>query len=134
MEQSLHLEIISPEHTSVNDRVSYVSLPGINGELGILPEHTPLLVALDIGKVYYRQDSDDHYVFISAGFAEVSNNKVTVLTEAAEKASEIDVARAQEAKKRAEARLLKAEEDIDMARAEAAMHRAIIRLNISSLQ
>lgn len=134
MEQSLHLEIISPEHTSVNDQVSYVSLPGINGELGILPEHTPLLVALDIGKVYYRQDSDDHYVFISAGFAEVSNNKVTVLTEAAEKASEIDVARAQEAKKRAEACLLKAEEDIDMARAEAAMHRAIIRLNISSLQ
>lgn len=134
MEQSLHLEIISPDHTIVNDRVTYVSLPGVNGELGILPEHIPLMAALDIGKLHYRQDAENYYVFISAGFAEVSNNKVTVLTEAAEKASEIDVARAQAAKERAKARLLKAEEDIDMARAEAAMHRAIMRLNISSLQ
>lgn len=133
MEQSLHLEIISPNRTIVNEQVTYVSLPGVNGELGILPEHIPLMTALDIGKLYYRQGSEIYYVFISAGFAEVSNNKVTVLTEAAEKASEIDVARAQAAKERAKARLLKSEEDIDMARAEAAMHRAIIRLNISSL-
>ncbi|AGC49820.1 F0F1 ATP synthase subunit epsilon [Lawsonia intracellularis] len=133
MEQSLHLEIISPDHTIVSDRVTYVNLPGVNGELGILPGHIPLMAALDIGKLHYQQDSKNYYVFISAGFAEVSNNKVTVLTEAAEKASEIDVARAQAAKERAKARLLKAEEDIDMARAEAAMHRAIIRLNISSL-
>lgn len=133
MEQSLHLEIISPSRTIVNEQVTYVSLPGVNGELGILPEHIPLMTALDIGKLYYRQGSEIYYIFISAGFAEVSNNKVTVLTETAEKASEIDVARAQAAKERAKARLLKSEEDIDMARAEAAMHRAIIRLNISSL-
>ena len=133
MEQSLHLEIISPDHTIVSEQVTYVNLPGVNGELGILPGHIPLMAALDIGKLHYQQDSKNYYVFISAGFAEVSNNKVTVLTEAAEKASEIDVARAQAAKERAKARLLKAEEDIDMARAEAAMHRAIIRLNISSL-
>lgn len=133
MEQSLHLEIISPNRTIVNEQVTYVSLPGVNGELGILPEHIPLMTALDIGKLYYRQGSEIYYVFISAGFAEISDNKVTVLTEAAEKANEIDVARAQAAKERAKARLLKSEEDIDMARAEAAMHRAIIRLNISSL-
>lgn len=133
MESLLHLEVVSPDQTVINEHVDYVSLPGINGELGILPQHLPLLSVLTIGKLYYRQGASTYYAFIAGGFVEISSNKVTILTEAAERSKDIDISRAQKARERAEAYLLKNVEDSDIKRAEAAIHRAIIRLEISRI-
>lgn len=130
----LHLEVVSPEQVVISEDVNYVSLPGMNGELGILPEHLPLLAALKIGEMHYTQGTSTHYVFISGGFVELSDNTLTILTDAAERASNINTERALQAKRRAEARLMKTTEDIDIARAQAAMQRAMIRLTISRLQ
>ena len=91
-----------------------------------------MLSALKVGDLYYRQGSETHWVFVSGGFAQISDNKVTVLAESAELASDINVDRAQEAKARAEKRLAEAQPDTDVARAELALKRAISRIRVAS--
>ena len=131
MNNALQLEVVTPDKQVVSQQVSYVSAPGIEGEFGVLPNHVNLLSALAVGSLRFNADGKNQNVFISGGFADVSNNKVTVLAEAAELASDIDQARAQAAKERAEKRLAEHSDKVDAHRAEAALQRAIMRLNLA---
>lgn len=133
MESTLQLEIVTPDKVVVSQTVDYVGVPGTEGEFGVLPNHIPLLSALAIGELYYRADGKTEHVFVSGGFAEVSNNVLSVLAESAEVGHNIDVARAQAAKERAEERIETGGQDIDMLRAELAFHRAVERLRIASM-
>lgn len=130
MEKSLHLEIVTPDRLVLSETVDYVGAPGFEGEFGILPNHIPFLSALSIGSLYYKANGRTYYVFISGGFADVSDNKVTILAEAAERSEDIDIDRARKAKERAEQRLSQMKEKIDHARAQAAMQRAIARMRL----
>ena len=132
MENALQLEVVTPDRQVVSQTVEYVSAPGVEGEFGVLPNHVNLLSALTIGALRFNADGKSQNVFISGGFADVSDNTVTVLAEAAELAENIDQARAQAARERAEKRLEERTEKVDVLRAEAALHRAIIRLNIAA--
>lgn len=130
MEKSLRIELVTPDKLVLSENVEFVGAPGIEGEFGILPNHIPFLTALKIGHLYYKIDGKNYYAFVGGGFAEVSDNKVTVLAESAEKADEIDPTRAEKAKERAEKRLSSSDEGIDRMRAEVALHRAISRLEL----
>lgn len=134
MAKPFHLVIITPDRKVVDETVSYVAAPGILGEVGILPGHLPLLTALSSGRVTYQSGNDRKYAFVNGGFAEVTGDEITVLTESAELLDEIDVPRAQRAYDRAHARLLAPKPDTDIARAEAALHRALQRLHIAALK
>lgn len=131
MANSLHLEIITPDHIVVSRQVEYVSVPGYEGEFGILPHHIAYLSALKVGELVYTIDSKTTAVFISGGFAEVANDKVTILAESAELASDIDVERANQAKTRAQKRLDTKEENLDETRARLALSRAISRIQVA---
>lgn len=127
--EGLHLEIVTPDKIVLETTTDYVGAPGVDGEFGVLPGHIPLLSALAIGALYYKKDGTVHWVFISGGFAEVAENKVMILAEAAELAQEIDIDRAQQARERAEARLRTEREHIDVVRAESALLRSIARIH-----
>ncbi|MBG0777594.1 MAG: F0F1 ATP synthase subunit epsilon [Desulfovibrionaceae bacterium] len=128
MEKALTLEIVTPDKLVLSETVDYVGAPGYEGEFGVLPNHIPFLAALQIGNLYYKAGGRTNYVFVSGGFADISNNKVTILAESAEKAEEIDVERARKAKERAEQRMAQQKEKLDYARAQAALQRAMSRL------
>lgn len=128
----LRLEIVTPDQVVLSTDVDYVGAPGVDGEFGVLAGHIPLLTALSIGTLLYRKGNDEDLVFVAGGFAEVANNKITILAQAAELAENIDIERAERAKARAEERLSKKQQDgIDIARAELALKRAVMRLNIA---
>ncbi|HZR26074.1 MAG TPA: F0F1 ATP synthase subunit epsilon [Vicinamibacterales bacterium] len=129
---TLRLEIVSAERSLVNETVDEVQIPGTNGYLGILPGHTPLLTTLQVGQLWYRQGQEKHYLSIAFGFAEVQPDRVTILAQVAERADEIDVARAETAKKRAEERLAKPTVDMDFERARIALLKALVRLQVAS--
>jgi F-type H+-transporting ATPase subunit epsilon len=128
MASKLLLEIVTPDRKVLSQEVEYLGAPGIEGEFGVLPNHIPFLSALGVGNLHYKDGGRNHYVFISGGFAEVGNNKVTVLAEVAEKAVEIDLDRARKAEEKAKARMAKAKDRIESARAQAALQRAIARI------
>jgi len=128
----LQLEIVSADRSLVNETVDEVQIPGALGYLGILPGHTPLLTTLHVGQLWYRQGQEKHYLAIAFGFAEIQPDRVTILAQVAERADEIDVARAEAAKKRAEDRLAKATVDMDFERARIALMKALIRLQVAS--
>lgn len=130
MSTSLQLDVVTPDKRVVSESVDYVSCPGVEGEFGVLKDHVALLSALKIGVLRYDLSGKEHYVFISGGFADVNNNVVTVLAEAAELAHDIDQSRAMAAKERAEKRLEAHDEKLDVIRAEAALQRALIRLSL----
>lgn len=129
MSKKLLLEIVTPDRKVLSQDVDYVGAPGALGEFGVLPNHIPFLSALGIGNLYYKDAGKTHYVFVSGGFAEVSPDKVTILAEAAEKATDIDLERARKAQDRAQQRLARAQEKIDHARAQAALRRSLARLS-----
>jgi F-type H+-transporting ATPase subunit epsilon len=132
MADKLELEVVTPDRMVASETVDIVMAMGALGEFGILPSHVPFLTPLQPGELRFRKGGQLEYLAVTGGFAEVSNNKVTILAEAAEKAREIDIDRAKRAKERAEQRLAKAKaEDIDFARAEMALKRALLRLRIS---
>ena len=130
MESTLQLEIVTPDKVVVSQTVDYVGVPGIEGEFGVLPHHIALLSALAIGD---RVDGKTEHVFVSGGFAEVSDNKLSILAESAERGEDIDTARANAARERAEARLAAKTAETDMLRAHLALQRAVERLHIASL-
>ncbi len=129
---SLRLEIVTPDSRVLSAEAEYVGAPGIEGQFGVMAGHIPFLSALAIGSLHYKAGNQTRYVFISGGFAEVSDNKVTVLAESAEEAENIDYARAEEARRRAESRLTARTENLNVVRAEAALHRATCRLSLKS--
>jgi F-type H+-transporting ATPase subunit epsilon len=130
--QHLQLQIVSADRPLVNEQVDEVQIPGADGYFGVLPGHTPLLATLQVGQLWYRQGQDKHYLSIAFGFAEVQPDRVTILAQIAEKADEIDIGRAEAAKKRAEERLAKATIDMDFERARIALLKSLVRLQVAS--
>ena len=132
MDNTLQLEVVTPDKQVVSQAVNYVSAPGVEGEFGVLPNHVNLLSALATGSLRFDAGGKSRHVFIAGGFADVSGNTVTVLADAAELAEDIDQARAQAARERAEKRLMEKTETMDAVRAEAALKRAMTRLDIAA--
>ena len=128
----IQLQIVSADRSLVNERVDEVEIPGADGYFGVLPGHTPLLALLGAGELWYRQGQEKHYLAIAFGFAEVLPDRVTILAEVAERASEIDVARAEAARKRAEQRMASPVPDMDWERARVALMKALARLQVAS--
>ncbi|HEX5367885.1 MAG TPA: F0F1 ATP synthase subunit epsilon [Dehalococcoidia bacterium] len=128
----LSLQIITPERIVFEeDGVDSVTLPGADGELTVLPSHAALMTALQPGPVVFRRGAVEVDLALSGGFLEVRDDKITVLADTAERSEEIDVARAEEARRRAQERLQTREGQMDMARAMAALERAQARLRVS---
>ena len=128
----LTLEIVTPERALVSEQVDEVQLPGSEGYFGVLPGHTPLLATLQVGELWYRVGQEKHYLAVAFGFAEVLPDRVTVLAQIAEKPEDIDVPRAEAAKKRAEERMSRPPVDIDFERARIAMMKSLIRLQVAA--
>ena len=115
----------------VKDQAEEAQIPGKNGYIGVLPGHAPLITELDVGEISYRTGGYTHYIAVAWGFAEVLPDKLTILAERAERAEEIDVARAKEARDRAEKRLHSTDPNTDFDRAETALRRAEVRLDVA---
>lgn len=128
----LRLEIVTPDRSVVTEQVDEVEIPGAEGYFGVLPGHTPLLAMLKVGELWYRKGSATLYVAIAFGFAEVLPDRVTILAQLVERPEEIDVSRAEAAKRRAEERLAKPSVDVDFERARIALLKAIVRLQVST--
>jgi F-type H+-transporting ATPase subunit epsilon len=128
----LALEIVTPDRALVREDVDEVELPGQEGYFGVLPGHTPLLAVLKVGELWYRIGQEKHYLAIAGGFVEVLPDRATVLAQIAERAHEIDVARAEAAKQRAQDRLAQPPRDIDLERARLALMKSLIRLQVST--
>ena len=131
MAQTFQLEIVTPDKLVVDDVAEELQLPGKNGYLGILPGHGPLITELDVGELSYRRDGRTVRLALAWGFAEVLPDKVTVLAETAERVEEIDAARAERAKDRAQERLRKLDSSTDFPRAQNALQRALSRLQVA---
>jgi F-type H+-transporting ATPase subunit epsilon len=128
----LQLRIVSADRSLVNEQVDEVEIPGSEGYFGVLPGHTPLLAVLGTGELWYRQGQEKQYLAISFGFAEVQPDGVTILAQIAEKPDEIDLARAEAAKKRAESRLTTATMDMDFERARISLLKSLVRLQVAA--
>ena len=127
----LRLEFVTPERALVHEDVDEVELPGEQGYFGVLPGHSPLLAALRPGELWYRKGTEKKFAFVGAGFVEVLPDRVAVLAQVAERAEEIDVPRADAARRRAEERLARPVADLDFERARAALLKALTRLQVS---
>lgn len=128
---TIKLEIITAERQVFSDDINTVVAPGVEGELGILPHHAPLITMLKPGEVLIRKDSEETYLFVSGGFLEVRPDKIIILADACERADEIDIERAEAAKRRAEERLKTRTPESDVAQVQAALIRSLIRLKVA---
>jgi F-type H+-transporting ATPase subunit epsilon len=127
----LRLQFVTPERAIVHEDVDEVEIPGEEGYFGVLPGHAPLLAALRTGELWYRKGAEKKFAFVAGGFAEVLPDHVAILAQIAERAEEIDVQRAEAAKRRAEQRLARPVADIDFERARIALLKALSRLQVS---
>jgi len=127
----IKLEIVTAESVVFSEDVDVVVAPGVEGQLGILPHHAPLMTMLQPGELRIRKGGEEFFLAVSGGFLEVRPDRIIVLADAAERVEEIDIARAEEAKRRAEERLRQHAPDIDTTRAEAALRRSLIRLKVA---
>jgi len=128
--KTLHVSIVTPDGPVFDSEVEMVSTKAESGELGILPGHIPLVAPLQIGAVRLNTGTETEYVAVSGGFLEVRPEKVTILAQTAERSESIDIARAEQAKNRAESRLQGSQDDIDFRRAELALKRAMNRIDV----
>src|SRR6186713_1306744 len=128
----IDLQIVTPERMIVQEQVDEVQIPGSEGYFGVLPGHTPLLASLKVGELWYRKGAEKFYLSIAFGFAEVLPDRVTILAELAERADEIDAARAEAAKRRAEERIANPGPEIDFERARLALMKSLVRLQVST--
>ncbi len=126
----IKLDIVTAERVVFSEDVDVVAAPGIEGQLGVLPHHAPLMSILQPGELLVRKGGTEFCLAITGGFLEVRPDRIIVLADAAERAEEIDITRAEEAKRRAKQRLEEGVPDIDRARAEAALRRALARLGV----
>jgi len=130
---TIKLDVVTAEKEVYSDDVDMVLAPGIEGVLGILPQHTPLMTMLQPGELIARKGAEEYSLAVSGGFLEVRPDRIIVLADSAERAEEIDITRAEEAKKRAEERIEAGyESSVDAARADAALRRSLIRLKIAT--
>jgi F-type H+-transporting ATPase subunit epsilon len=128
----IDLQIVTPDKMLVHEPVDEVEIPGTEGYFGVLPGHTPLLASLTVGELWYRKGQEKTFLSIAFGFAEVLPDRVTILAQLAERAEEIDVGRAEEARKRAESRLAQPKSEIDYERARVALQKSMARLQVAS--
>ena len=126
------LEVVTPDRSVVTEQVDEVEIPGAEGYFGVLPGHTPLLATMQVGELWYRKGSGTVHLSIAFGFAEALPDRVTILAQLAERADEIDVARAEAAKRRAQERIATPAAEMDYERARIAMMKALIRLQVAS--
>jgi F-type H+-transporting ATPase subunit epsilon len=127
---TLKLEIVTPEATVYSEDVDMVTLPGSEGEMGIFPMHIPLMTQLTAGEVSVRKGGQDFFLAVGDGFVEVTGESVSILTDMAIKADNIDEAKAEDARKRAEARLAEHLDDEEVAAVQAALANALAQLKV----
>ena len=128
---TIKLDVVTAERSVFSDDVDEVIAPGVEGQLGILPHHAPLMTTLQPGELTVKKGGEEFCIAVTGGFLEVRPDRVIVLADAAERDDEIDVSRAEEAKRRAEERLRQHMPDIDLARAEVSLRRAMARLAVA---
>jgi len=126
----IRLDIVTAERQVYSDEVDVVVAPGIDGELAILPRHAPLMTTLKPGELRVRRGGEEFSMVVTGGFLEVRPDRITILADAAERSEEIDMARAEEAKRRAEEKLSRPRTEIDAIQAEAALRRSLIRIKV----
>jgi F-type H+-transporting ATPase subunit epsilon len=131
MAETFQIEIVTPDKMVVRDVAEEAQIPAKNGYIGVLPGHAPLITELAIGEITYRSSGTTTHISVAWGFAEVLSDKVTILAESAERAEDIDLKRAQEAKRRAEERLSGGHTDVDFTRALNALQRAESRIQVA---
>ncbi len=134
MEKKIRLEVVTPQRVVFEDDVEALIIPGIDGYIGIWPDHAPMVVRLDLGVIRYRKGQSLERIAITGGFLEIAQNKAVVLADSAELASEIDILRAREALERAKKRLDEKEGHLDFQRAQAALRRALNRLKAAGAE
>lgn len=127
---TLKLEIVTPEAKVYSEDVDMVTLPGVEGEMGIFPMHVPLMTQLTAGEVGVRKGSQDYFLAVGEGFVEITGEKVSILTDMAIKAENIDEAKADEARKRAEARLAEKVDDEEVAAVRASLAQSLAQLKV----
>ena len=127
----IRLDIVTAERVVYSEEVDIVVAPGVLGELGVLPHHAPLMTTLEPGELRVRKGGEEYSLVISGGFLEVRPDRIIVLADAAERAEEIDIARAEAAKQRAQQRLTHPTPEVDLAQAEAALRRSLARLKVA---
>ena len=130
---TMHIEVVTAERELYSGEADMVIAPGSEGELGILPRHAALLTTLKAGELLIRLSGAEEPVFVSGGFLEVSDNRVTVLAETAEYAEEIDQARAEAARRRAQELLAQAQSDVERAEMVGALERAVARIHVAEI-
>ena len=128
----IDLQIVTPDRLLVQEQVDEVEIPGSKGYFGVLPGHTPMLASLAVGELWYRKGQEKIYLSIAYGFAEVLPDRVTILARLAERAEDIDIERAESARRRAEERLAQSKSEIDYERARTALSKSLMRLQVSS--
>ena len=125
------LDVVTVERLVYSEEVDIVIAPGVEGQLGVMPHHAPLMTTLEAGEMIVRKGNEEFSLAISGGFLEVRPDRIIVLADTAERDDEIDLARAEEAKSRAEEMLSKPDAGVDTARAEAALRRSMARLKVA---
>ena len=134
MPTTLKLEIVTPEGTTYSEDVEMVTLPGVTGQMGVYPQHTPLMTQMIPGEIIVRKDGRDVFIASGEGLIEVSADRVSVLTDLAIAADRIDEAKAEEARRRAEARLREKLSDEEVASVNAALARSLAQLHVKRRQ
>ncbi len=134
MAGTLKLEIVTPEGVTFSDEVEMVTLPGVEGEMGIYPQHVPLLTQLVTGEITVRRGGEDLFLAVGEGFVEITGERVAIMTDMAIRAENIDEAQAEEARRRAEARLGEKMSDEEAARVNAALAQTIAQLKVNRRQ
>jgi F-type H+-transporting ATPase subunit epsilon len=128
---TIRVDVVTAERLVFSDDADMVTVPGVDGEMGILPHHEPIMTMIKPGEILIRKGTEEHSLAVSGGFLEVQPDHITILADAAERADEIDIARAEAAKKRAEDKLTNRTAETDSANAEASLRRAIARIKVA---
>ena len=131
---TLKLEIVTPEAKTYSEDVDMVTLPGVEGEMGIYPQHVPLMTQIKAGEIAVKKDGQDYFLAVGDGFVQITGDKVAILTDMAIRADNIDEAKAEEARKRAEARLQEKLTDEETASVQAALMHSLAQLHVKRRQ
>ena len=134
MATTLKLEIVTPEGNSYSDDVEMVTLPGVEGEMGILPQHVPLVTQITSGEIIVRKNERDEFLAVGEGFVQVTGERVAIMTDMAVKAENIDEVQAEEARRRAESRLSEKLDDEEAAMVSAALAQSLAQLKVKRRQ
>ena len=130
MANTLQLQIVTPEAQTFSDQVEMVSLPGVEGEMGVYPNHVPLMTQLVPGEIVVRKSGQDFFLAVGDGFVEITGERVAILTDMALRVEQIDEAKAEEARRRAEARLAEHLDDAETAAVQAALANSLAQINV----